>query len=92
MIQRDGDKSYAWRVVANKLQKVSLTLGERDPRRGDYVVRAGLAEGDQVIRTPQSTFKDGQLTVSAKPLGAVAGPSAAPVPAASASVSAQARS
>ncbi|HWH39491.1 MAG TPA: efflux RND transporter periplasmic adaptor subunit [Usitatibacter sp.] len=57
---RDGDKASAWRVSADKLQKVPVVVGDRDPRRGDYVVKSGLAEGDQVIRYPTATLKDGQ--------------------------------
>ncbi|HET7400619.1 MAG TPA: efflux RND transporter periplasmic adaptor subunit [Usitatibacter sp.] len=59
-IVRDGDKASAWRLAADKLQKVPVVVGDRDPRRGDYVVKSGLAEGDQVIRYPTATLKDGQ--------------------------------
>lgn len=75
-LQRDGDKAYAWRVRDNTLNKVTVTLGERDPRRGDFVVRAGLAEGDKLIRNPSSALKDGQKVAFGKP----------PVPAPTASV------
>lgn len=67
---RDGDKAYAWRVKDGLLKKVSLVIGERDPRRGDYVVRSGLADGDKIIRNPISTLKDGQkvsLTAAVQP-------------------------
>ncbi|MBI3286348.1 MAG: efflux RND transporter periplasmic adaptor subunit, partial [Burkholderiales bacterium] len=57
---REGDKAYAWRVKDGLLKKVALNIGERDPRRGDYVVNSGLADGDQVVRNPGSTLKDGQ--------------------------------
>jgi RND family efflux transporter MFP subunit len=57
---RDGDKTYAWRLAGDKLQKVSLSLGARDPRSGDYAVTAGLADGDQLIRVPSAALKDGQ--------------------------------
>lgn len=65
---RSGDKSYTWRIQDNKLSKTSLVIGERDPRRGDFVVVSGLADGDQVLRNPLSTLKDGQkvLTPSTK--------------------------
>ena len=59
-VVRDGDKASAFRVKDNKLQKVPLTLAERDARSGDYVVAGGLAEGDQVIRYPTTLLKDGQ--------------------------------
>ena len=57
---REGDNAFAWRVNGDKLQKVALTLGERDARSGAYVLKAGLAEGDKVLRFPNSTLKDGQ--------------------------------
>jgi len=58
-IVRDGDRASAFRVAGNRLHKVPLTLGPRDPRTGDYAVASGLAEGDQVIRYPGATLKDG---------------------------------
>ena len=60
-IVRDGDKTSAWRVKENKLQKVNIVLGERDMRTGEFVLKAGLAEGDRVIRHPGAMLKDGQL-------------------------------
>lgn len=58
---RDGERAWAWRIADRKaLQKVALTLGERDLRRGDYMVRAGLTEGDRLLRHPLATLKDGQ--------------------------------
>jgi multidrug efflux pump subunit AcrA (membrane-fusion protein) len=72
-VVRDGDKASAWRVKDNKLQKVELSITERDARTGDYVVAAGLAEGDQVIRHPSATLKDGQATqASAAPKSSMA--------------------
>lgn len=57
---RDGDKAYAWRVKDGLLKKVSLVLGQRDPRRGDFAVQSGLLAGEKVIASPMSTLKDGQ--------------------------------
>lgn len=57
---REGDKAYAWRVKEAKLQKTTLTLGDRDVRTGAYTVKSGLAEGDAILRFPTSTLKDGQ--------------------------------
>ncbi|WP_394757091.1 efflux RND transporter periplasmic adaptor subunit [Rhodoferax sp.] len=57
---REGDKTFAWKLKDNTVRRVSLTLGERDPRGGDFVLRGGLVEGDQLIRNPTSTLKDGQ--------------------------------
>ena len=64
---RDGDKASAWRVRDGKLQKVALAVGERDPRTGDWILKDGLAEGDQVIRHPNALLKDGQLVQAANP-------------------------
>ena len=62
---RSGDKAYAWRIRDNKLAKTALVIGERDSRRGDFAVLSGLADGDQVVRNPISTLKDGQKVVAA---------------------------
>jgi RND family efflux transporter MFP subunit len=59
-IWRDGDKASAWRVGPDKLSKVVIAVGDRDPRTGDYVVKSGLKEGDKVIRYPSAMLKDGQ--------------------------------
>jgi membrane fusion protein (multidrug efflux system) len=59
-IVREGDNSFAWRVKDGKLSKVALTLGERDARTGAFALRAGLNDGDKVLRFPSATLKDGQ--------------------------------
>jgi membrane fusion protein (multidrug efflux system) len=59
-VVREGDKAYAWKVDGDKLKKVALTLGERDARTGAFVLAGGLAEGDKVLRFPNSTLKEGQ--------------------------------
>jgi membrane fusion protein, multidrug efflux system len=59
-ITREGDRAFAWRLAGGSLQKVALTLGERDPRRGDWVVRSGVADGDRLLRHPIGTLHDGQ--------------------------------
>jgi RND family efflux transporter MFP subunit len=71
---RNGDHAYVWRVRGGVVQKVVVVLGERDTRRAGYVVRSGLADGDQVIRNPQSNLKDGAKveTMAAAGAGAVA--------------------
>ncbi|HZZ93762.1 MAG TPA: efflux RND transporter periplasmic adaptor subunit [Usitatibacter sp.] len=73
---RDGDRTSAWRVAGNKLQKVPVVVGDRDPRHGDVVVKSGLAEGDQVIRYPSALLKEGQpVQVAAKPATSMLGAS-----------------
>jgi len=66
-VVRDGDKASAFRVKDGKLQKVQVAVGDRDPRTGDYVVTAGLAEGDQVIRYPTNALKEGQAVQASAP-------------------------
>jgi membrane fusion protein (multidrug efflux system) len=60
IIVRDGDAAFAWKVSEGKLHKAALKLGDRDPRSGEYVVTSGLADGDQVLRYPNSSLHDGQ--------------------------------
>jgi RND family efflux transporter MFP subunit len=57
---RSGDKAYTWRMKGNTLSKVDLVIGARDARTGNYEVRQGLAAGDTVMRSPSSSYKDGQ--------------------------------
>ena len=59
-IVRDGDRALAWKVNGEKLQKVPIVLADRDPRTGDFAIKAGLAEGDQVIKYPNAMLKEGQ--------------------------------
>ena len=66
-IAKEGDKAYVWRVQGSALAKTPVTLGERDARRGDVVVLAGIAAGDRVLRTPGSTLVNGQKIELAKP-------------------------
>jgi RND family efflux transporter MFP subunit len=72
---RVGEAAFAWRVAGSALNKVSVRLGERDARSGEFPVLAGLAAGDRVLRNPGSTLVDGQAVEFAKP--AMPGASAA---------------
>jgi multidrug efflux pump subunit AcrA (membrane-fusion protein) len=66
-IWRDGEKASAWRVAQDKVTKVAIAVGDRDPRTGDYVVKSGLVEGDKVIRYPSALLKDGQPVQASAP-------------------------
>lgn len=59
-IVRSGDAASVWRLDGKLLQKVAVTLGERDPRSGQYAVLKGLAAGDRVLRNPGRTLQPGQ--------------------------------
>jgi len=50
--------------------KVVVQLGDRDERSGDYPVRAGVAEGDRILRNPNAQLVEGQLVELARPGGA----------------------
>ena len=63
-VVREGDNAFAWRVNGDKLQKVALTLGDRDARSGAYLLKGGLNEGDRVLRFPNTALKDGQEVIS----------------------------
>jgi membrane fusion protein, multidrug efflux system len=70
---RNGDNAYVWRLQGGVVKKVMVALGPRDPRHGDYVVQKGLADGDQLIRNPQSNLKDGAKVTPFTPAAAIAG-------------------
>ncbi len=78
---RDGDKSYVWAVQNGVLKRVAVALGERDVRRGDFAITAGLQKGDRVLRQPLSTFQDGSKVVFVASAGAaVTAAPASPAP------------
>jgi membrane fusion protein (multidrug efflux system) len=71
-ITKDGDRAYVWRIKDGTLRKTPVTLGERDARRGEVVVAAGLAAGDQVLRSPGSALADGQRAELVRPVATAA--------------------
>ncbi|HEX8955256.1 MAG TPA: efflux transporter periplasmic adaptor subunit, partial [Burkholderiaceae bacterium] len=78
-LMRNGDHTFAWRIEGGALKKTELTLGARDPRHGDYAVLKGLANGDEVLRNPATTLKDGAKvkTASAAPASVADSPATA---------------
>jgi membrane fusion protein (multidrug efflux system) len=77
-VVRSGELAHAWKLNGNSLSKVSLRLGERDPRTGETPVVSGLVAGDRILRAPGSSLVDGQKFEFAKPLAAPAAAVAAP--------------
>jgi len=70
-----GDSAHVWRLQGKTLRKAPVQLGERDPRRGEYVIASGLADGDQVLRQPGNSLVDGQqVEMAAAPAAAPAMP------------------
>lgn len=86
-VVRTGEATHVWRVGDKTLQKVGVQLGERDERRGERPVKAGLTEGDRILRNPASTLIDGQKIEFAGAAAAanVAGEAGKPAAAAAAS-------
>jgi len=79
-IVRSGDQAYVWRVSTRDrtLAKVPVQLGPRDPRRGEYPLRGGLAAGEQILRNPAGTLVEGQKVEFAAALAASGASSARP--------------
>ena len=57
---QENTGTFAWCLQGEVLRKVALDVGARDARTGDYVLKRGLAEGDRLLRYPNSALKDGQ--------------------------------
>lgn len=73
-----GDKTSVWRIKDNKLVKSDIAVGPRDARTGHYEIRSGLSTADAIMRTPSSSFKEGQDVEMVAPRPAATAPAAAP--------------
>ena len=84
---RVGEAAWAWRVdgrtTGAQLAKVSVKLGDRDLRSGEFPVLAGLAAGDRVLRNPGSALVDGQAVEISQATGGSAASAGSATPAAS---------
>jgi hypothetical protein len=65
-VVREGDAAFAWRVKDRALEKVVLTVGDKDPRSGDFVLKGGVTEGDVVLKYPNTTLQAGQAVEMAE--------------------------
>jgi len=77
-VVRSGDNTHVWRVQGPALQKVAVQLGERDSRRGEYPVLAGLAAGERILRSPTAAVVNGQKVEFAAAVASSAPPAAKP--------------
>lgn len=77
-IVRDNGAAAVWRVKDGRIARVTVQLGERDPRTGEFDLKGGLSDGDAVLRNPSTALVDGQRVELTQPAAA------APVAAASA--------
>jgi hypothetical protein len=57
---REGDNAFAWRLKDRVIEKVTLGVGDRDPRSGEFALKSGVAEGDTLLRYPTTTLQNGQ--------------------------------
>lgn len=76
-IQRQGDTAFVWKVDGSQLKKVSVTLGDRDERRGEMVITAGLQQGDRVLRSPTGNLDGAPVQRVAPGAGAASAVTAA---------------
>ena len=59
-VLRAGDEAYVWLISADAVKKSAVKLGERDARRGEFVVVSGLKPGERILRKPGANLSDGQ--------------------------------
>ena len=59
-LTRTGSEAFVWRVDGDRLTRIAVRLGERDPRSGDFPVTDGLKAGDRILRRPGDALVDGQ--------------------------------
>jgi membrane fusion protein, multidrug efflux system len=64
--------SFVWRVANSALTKTRVQVASRDARSGDFLVIAGLAAGERVLRYPNAALRDGRPVEIA--VAALAGP------------------
>lgn len=57
-IIENGGKSYVWEVLNNKLKKVEVITGANSSN--DTEIKSGVNEGDVLVESPLSNFKEGQ--------------------------------
>jgi RND family efflux transporter MFP subunit len=65
-VVREGDAAFAWRVKDRALEKVVLTVGDKDPRSGDFVLKGGVSVGDVVLKYPNTALQAGQAVEMAE--------------------------
>jgi len=88
-VVREREDTFVWRVAGQAIRKVSVKLGERDPRSGEYPVLAGLDMGERILRNPGSTLRDGQSVEFAQPAAPAAAARSASAPATTAASAAR---
>ena len=72
VLVQEGDNHFVWQLLDNKLKKVKVTTGSRDPRWGTVEILSGVSKGDQILRHPQGALVDGAVVTWNQTLNASA--------------------
>lgn len=78
LVRTAGGEASVWRVEGSSIRRVAVQLGERDARRGEFPVLAGLRAGDRLLRRPGSSLVDGQAVEFAPAAALAATPASVP--------------
>lgn len=63
VLVQEGDNHFVWQLTGNKLHKVKVDIGAKDPRWGTVQLLSGVNAGDQLLLQPLGAIKEG-ATVS----------------------------
>jgi RND family efflux transporter MFP subunit len=58
-LRKEGDKVFAWLLNDNRINKKPIEIDGRDTRTGNWIVKAGLTNGEKILREDRSTLKNG---------------------------------
>ncbi len=59
VLVQEGDNHFVWQLTDNKLHKVKVDIGAKDPRWGTVQLLSGVNIGDQVLLQPLGAIKEG---------------------------------
>lgn len=59
VLVQEGDNHFVWQLTDNKLHKVKVDVGAKDPRWGTVQLLSGVNIGDQVLLQPLGAIKEG---------------------------------
>lgn len=59
VLVQEGDNHFVWQLSNNKLHKVKVDIGAKDPRWGTVQLLSGVNIGDQVLLQPLGAIKEG---------------------------------
>lgn len=59
VLVQEGDNHFVWQLTNNKLHKVKVDIGAKDPRWGTVQLLSGVNIGDQLLLQPLGAIKEG---------------------------------